>query len=128
VELGDRETTQGLRALITLAQDSGSLPSAHMVAHNLELKFQGSLMPLPGLHRHFMTIPVHAGKTLIRIKIFLRRKERVLAVLLQERLVPNTHAQQLTTTCNSSSRGPSGLMGTCTHMAYIQLRDTDTRK
>ena len=34
--------------------------------------------------------------------------------------IPSTHIRQITTTCNSRSRGlmPSGLQGTCLHMVH----------
>ena len=40
---------QCLKALVTLPEDLGSIPSTHMVAHNLCYSSSKDTMPFPGL-------------------------------------------------------------------------------
>jgi hypothetical protein len=48
---GPGETIQWLRALVALPEDPGSIPSAHMVAHNQSyLQFQGIRYPHTDMH------------------------------------------------------------------------------
>lgn len=64
------ERAQQLRAIDTLTEDSSSVPSPHMVAHNLSLQVHRSstlFWPLwaPGVHAEH----IHVGKTVTSIKL-----------------------------------------------------------
>lgn len=66
-----------LRALTALPEDPGSLPSTHMVAHNLLLKFQGtrcSLLASVGT-RYTSGTQDMCRQNIIKIKINLKESK-----------------------------------------------------
>lgn len=73
-----------LRTLVTLPEDSGSIPSTHMAVYkHLKLQFQGIQCPIVASisTRHKHGIKTYAGKTpiYIKLKIFLKKEKLSLA-------------------------------------------------